>query len=72
MLENAVNIGEAKYGTLFLHVVRTGIAGLLRACGERPRRRSAERGYQFPPSDNGWHCAPPVRGLPSERDDTTL
>jgi len=31
---------------------------LLRAGGERPRCRSRERGYQFPPSDVDWHGAP--------------
>ena len=28
---------------------------LLRAHRERPRRRTAERGYQFPPTDGDWH-----------------
>jgi hypothetical protein len=38
---------------------------LLRAHGERPRRRTADRVYQFPPSDDHWHVPPP-RGLPCE------
>src|SRR5262249_60139718 len=37
--------------------------GLLRVCRERPRRgRTAERGYQFPPSDRDWHVNPPREG----------
>ena len=34
-------------------------------------RRAAERGNQFPPSDFDWHVPLSVRGLPSDRNDTT-
>jgi hypothetical protein len=33
----------------------SGLVGLLCARRERPRRRTAKRGYQFPPSDADWH-----------------
>ena len=44
---------------------------LLRARRERPSSRTAERGYQFPPSDVDWHVPLSVWGLLIERNDTT-
>ena len=47
------------------------LAGLLRAGGKRPSSRTAERDYQFPPSDGDWHVPLSVSGLLIERNDTT-
>src|ERR1700693_569366 len=39
--------------------------GLLRARSEWPsRRRAAEGGYKFPPSDGSCHLSPPFGGRP--------
>ena len=43
---------------------------VLRARRERPRRRTAERGYQISPSDVDWHVPLSVRGLPGEKNTT--
>jgi len=32
---------------------------------------ATERGYQFPPSDGDWHVPLSVRGLPSNRNNST-
>src|SRR5262249_15846194 len=43
---------------------------LLLTPGERPRHgRTADRSYQFSPSESDWHCPSRARG--SERNDTT-
>jgi hypothetical protein len=40
------------------HADPTNALGALRRRSERPRRRTAECGYQFAPSDVDWHDAP--------------
>src|ERR1700730_17285567 len=48
------------------------LARLLRTRREWPRCRStAKRDYELSPSDVDWHVPASVRGLPSERNDTT-
>src|SRR3984893_16561701 len=48
------------------------LARLLRTRREWPRCRStAKRDYELSPSDVDWHMPASVRGLPSERNDTT-
>jgi hypothetical protein len=39
---------------------------------QRSSSRTAERGYQFPPSDGDWHVPLSVRWLPIKRNDSTL